>query len=95
VTGSTLIHCEEKQSNGVRGCARAREGEGNQRVSSGVLYRTGISDVLRRCLRLRRRNSPTWRRFLSREKREKGEGNSGFKRERSLGPLLHGREREK
>jgi hypothetical protein len=32
---------------------------------------------------------------LSEEKREKGEGNSGFKRERSLGPLLHRRERGK
>jgi hypothetical protein len=45
--------------------------------------------------RLWLQNRVAWRRFLACGKRETKEGSSGFKREGLLGPLLHGREREK
>jgi hypothetical protein len=41
---------EENLADGVSGCAREREGEGNQRQSSRVLYHAEFGDVLQQLL---------------------------------------------
>jgi hypothetical protein len=53
-----------------------------------VFYRAGISDDLRRCLRLRWRNSPAWRLFGWGKKGDEIEERAGFREGESSGWLL-------